>query len=97
MANAPANTPSAPWETALAAYLASCDALNELETLRMRAEEQRDDAEEVLLNTPAPSLAAVATKLEAIWAENFRMLSDPIVDAKRLMIADIKRFAAVSV
>lgn len=97
MANTPANIQSTAWETALAGYLASRDALTEMEMQRLKAEEDRDDAEELLLNTPAPNLAAVVTKLEAIWAENFRMVSDPIVDAQRLMIADIKRFAAVSI
>lgn len=94
MANTPASIPSTPWETALAAYRMSCDALDHAETLRLTAEEQRDDAEEALLRTPVPDLDALATKLEAMWADNFIMNCSPIVDVQRQILTDLRRFAA---
>lgn len=81
------------WKTAAATYDTASNVLLDAETARLFADEDCDAAEIAMLNTPAPNFAAVITKLETMWIRNFGMVSDPYVDAQRLMIADIKRLA----
>ena len=96
MAAASTTTPTLIWETAVATYDTASNALLDAETARLFADGDCDAAEIAMLNTPAPNFAAVVTKLETMWIRNFGVVSDPYVDAQRLMIADIKRLAPSS-
>ena len=95
MAYASTTTPTLIWESAVAAYAAACRALEVAESNRLTAEDRRAAAEENLLATPAPHLAAVAIKLEAMWTDTGTIMAEPTGDAQRTLIADIKRFAEV--
>jgi hypothetical protein len=92
MANKPATTATAVWNTALAQREEIIHNLNQNPGQNRQLEDRLVAVEEQILELAAPDLAAVALKLKLLWEAQLEGLDDESRQ-KRLVLSDIQRLA----